>query len=43
MKEGIILKGYSGFYYVKTQNQVYECSLRGKNRIKKLSFCLVIG
>ncbi len=38
MKEGIILKGYSGFYYVKTQNQVYECSLRGKNRIKKVKF-----
>lgn len=38
MKEGIILKGYSGFYYVKWNNIVYECSLRGKNRLKKVRF-----
>ncbi|NLT94229.1 MAG: ribosome small subunit-dependent GTPase A [Clostridia bacterium] len=38
MKEGIILKGYSGFYYVKWNNIIYECSLRGKNRLKKIRF-----
>lgn len=38
MKEGIILKGYSGFYYVKWKDTVYECSLRGKNRLRKVRF-----
>lgn len=38
MKEGIILKGYSGFYYVKSEENIYECSLRGKNRLKKIRF-----
>ncbi|MFZ5943823.1 MAG: ribosome small subunit-dependent GTPase A [Bacillota bacterium] len=38
MQEGIILKGYSGFYYVSQGEKVYECSLRGKNRIKNVKF-----
>ncbi|MFZ7103110.1 MAG: ribosome small subunit-dependent GTPase A [Peptococcaceae bacterium] len=38
MLEGTILKGYSGFYYVKYHEQLYECSLRGKNRIKQVRF-----
>lgn len=38
MLEGTVLKGYSGFYYVKYNQQIYECSLRGKNRIKKIKF-----
>lgn len=38
MLEGTILKGYSGFYYVKHANGLYECSLRGKNRLKKIRF-----
>ncbi|MGI6144252.1 MAG: ribosome small subunit-dependent GTPase A [Clostridia bacterium] len=48
--KGIIIKGYSGFYYVleeitkdKEQNngtnrKVWECSLRGKLRLKKQTF-----
>ncbi|MDD2420851.1 MAG: ribosome small subunit-dependent GTPase A [Heliobacteriaceae bacterium] len=33
--EGTILKGYSGFYYVFAQGEVYTCSLRGKYRLKE--------
>lgn len=36
--EGHIIKGYSGFYYVFCDGLVYECSLRGKNRQKKVRF-----
>lgn len=36
--EGHIIKGYSGFYYVFRDGKVYECSLRGKNRQKKVRF-----
>ncbi len=35
--EGIILKGIGGFYYVKTEEKVYECKARGKFRNKKLT------
>lgn len=38
MIEGIIIKGYSGFYYVKNQEKLWECSLRGKYRIKDQNF-----
>ena len=38
MIEGIILKGYSGFYYVLANDKEYECSLRGKYRLKKQDF-----
>lgn len=38
LHEGTIVKGYSGFYYVAFQGALYECSLRGKNRKKKVKF-----
>ena len=34
MLEGILLKVYSGFYYVFAADRVWECSLRGRFRIK---------
>ncbi|MFZ3100871.1 MAG: hypothetical protein WA113_01430 [Desulfitobacteriaceae bacterium] len=34
MIQGIVLKGYSGFYYVFAQDRVWECSLRGRFRVK---------
>lgn len=36
--EGTIVKGFSGFYYVACNDVLYECSLRGKNRQKKVKF-----
>lgn len=38
LHEGTIVKGYSGFYYVSYAGCLYECSLRGKNRQKKVKF-----
>jgi ribosome biogenesis GTPase len=38
MIQGIVLKGYSGFYYVFAQDRVWECSLRGRFRIKAQDF-----
>lgn len=38
MLEGIIIKGYSGFYYVQTADILWECSLRGKYRVKEQNF-----
>lgn len=38
LREGTIIKGYSGFYYVASGGVCYECSLRGKNRKKKVKF-----
>lgn len=38
LQEGTIIKGYSGFYYVACAGELYECSLRGKNRQKKVKF-----
>ena len=38
MIQGIVLKGYSGFYYVYAQDRVWECSLRGRFRIKDQDF-----
>lgn len=35
---GIIIKGYSGFYYVWDGQVEWECSLRGKFRVKKQTF-----
>ncbi|MFU0823929.1 ribosome small subunit-dependent GTPase A [Clostridium sp.] len=35
--EGTIIKGIGGFYYVKTDNGVYECKARGKFRNKGLT------
>lgn len=38
IQEGIIVKGYSGFYYVAHGGRIYECSLRGKNKKKNVKF-----
>ena len=38
MLEGVLLKGYSGFYYVYAEGRVWECSLRGRFRIKDQDF-----
>ncbi|MEW6662658.1 MAG: ribosome small subunit-dependent GTPase A [Bacillota bacterium] len=38
MGTGILLKGYAGFYYVKTESEVLECSLRGRLRLKNQTF-----
>lgn len=37
MKQGIIIKGIGGFYYVKSNNEIYECKARGKFRNKKIT------
>lgn len=36
MIDGIILKGIGGFYYVKSQDSIYECRARGKFRKDKI-------
>lgn len=36
--QGIIVKGYSGFYYVWDGKSLWECSLRGRFRVKKQDF-----
>jgi len=38
--KGVIIKGYSGFYYVleETSGKIWECSLRGKLRLQKQTF-----
>jgi len=38
MIEGVLLKGYGGFYYVYAEEQVWECSLRGRFRVKDQVF-----
>lgn len=38
MISGILLKGYSGFYYVYAEDRVWECSLRGRFRIRDQEF-----
>ena len=38
MLEGILVKGYGGFYYVKVGQERWECSLRGKFRKQKQDF-----
>lgn len=38
LQQGTIVKGLSGFYYVACDGVTYECSLRGKNRKKKVKF-----
>ena len=37
MIEGMILKGIGGFYYVKTNNGIYECRARGVFREEKIT------
>lgn len=36
MKKGIIYKGISGFYYVKSDGEIYECKARGSFRKEKV-------
>lgn len=36
--EGMIIRGYSGFYYVWDGSGIWECKLRGKYRIKQQTF-----
>ncbi|HEY8875430.1 MAG TPA: ribosome small subunit-dependent GTPase A [Desulfosporosinus sp.] len=38
MIEGVLLKGYGGFYYVYAEDRVWECSLRGRFRVKAQDF-----
>ena len=38
MIEGILLKGYGGFYYVYAEDRVWDCSLRGRFRVKDQDF-----
>lgn len=38
MTEGIILKGYSGFYYVLSEGTVYDCALRGRHKLTRETF-----
>ncbi len=39
MIEGIVIKAYSGFYYVQANNKLWECSLRGRfKKVKKNVF-----
>lgn len=37
MKTGVITKGIGGFYYVDTENSIYECRARGKFRLKNIT------
>lgn len=36
--EGLLIKGYGGFYYVDDGRRLWECSLRGRFRIRKQVF-----
>lgn len=36
--QGTLIKGYAGFYYVYADDRVWECSLRGRFRLKKQDF-----
>ncbi|TGE32743.1 ribosome small subunit-dependent GTPase A [Desulfosporosinus sp. Sb-LF] len=38
MIDGVLLKGYGGFYYVYGEDRVWECSLRGRFRVKDQDF-----
>jgi len=38
MINGVLLKGYGGFYYVYAEDRVWECSLRGRFRVKDQEF-----
>lgn len=36
--QGTLMKGYAGFYYVYADDRVWECSLRGRFRVKNQEF-----
>lgn len=35
MQHGIVVRAYSGFYYVQINNDIWECRLRGRFRVTK--------
>jgi len=37
LKEGIIYSAMSGFYYVKTAEEIYDCKARGRFRLDKIT------
>mgnify|MGYP000858021132 CR=1 FL=1 len=37
MQKGVIVKGIGGFYYVETDEGIFECRARGKFRIKNIT------
>lgn len=41
MFEGVLIRAYGGFYYVKKGDELWECSLRGKFRLGKGTPALV--
>ncbi|MEW6065933.1 GTPase A [Desulforamulus profundi] len=41
MFEGVLIRAYGGFYYVKKGDEIWECTLRGKFRLGKGSAALV--
>lgn len=41
MQEGVVLRTYSGYYYVQAERDVYVCKLRG--RFKKERYSLIVG
>lgn len=38
MTEGLLIKGYNGFYYVEAEGELWTCFLRGRFRVKKQDF-----
>ncbi len=38
MLEGLLIKGYNGFYYVEAEGVLWACSLRGRFRLKEQKF-----
>ncbi len=38
LSEGLLIKGYNGFYYVASEGTLWTCFLRGRFRIKKQVF-----
>ncbi|MGI5873183.1 MAG: ribosome small subunit-dependent GTPase A [Bacillota bacterium] len=38
MAEGLLIKGYNGFYYVSSEGETWTCSLRGRFRLKRQDF-----
>src|SRR6266540_1472589 len=41
MREGVVLRAYSSYYYIQSEQDIYECKLRG--RFKKERFSLLVG
>lgn len=41
MREGVVLRAYSGYYYLQAGQDIYACKLRG--RFKKERYSLIVG